>query len=542
MINLAQRQAGSAVRLKKWLWPAGLFSLALALRLYYAAQLVFPPLDDPAYYIQGARSIVAGHPLQLDITWNYFPPFETVRRPGFDFWMPLTSFLMAGMFWVAGDSLLAAQLPSVVGGALLAPLTFRLAARFFDRLAMEAALKFKLSLTAGLYIALNPLLAYQSAVPDSQMIYAPLVCAALLIVQSSKFKVQSKNHEPVAACLFGLLLGLAYITRSHAVFLGLAWAIAAVAGPLISGKKDRTFILKQAGFTLVGLLVIAGPWVVRTWLTFGFINSPAGLQSALIADYPTLFNYERPINFNSFAALGLEKIVQVRITALYNAWVQVLSVMFFPTVLLPLIGLVLLWRKTRIFNTGVLYGLLLSLGLPLIFVAASSTGSFYHSAGSLAPLGAAGYIYLLWLLSRWYSLRLKGRVAILPFLIAFVLLLQAAQLGVSFNSTVEVHQHDREVYSRLDGWLKANNGTAPVIADEPSTLNYVSGLAGLRLPADEPLEVVERLARSYNARYIVITGNFGRYPALLEASSNTRLPLAYRDPLGEFEIYSTGLK
>jgi hypothetical protein len=59
----------------------------------------------------------------------------------------------------------------------------------------------------------------------------------------------------------------------------------------------------------------------------------------------------------------------------------------------------------------------------------------------------------------------------------------------------------------------------------------------LRLPADEPLEVVRRLADRYKAGYIVITGYFGRYPALLQAPDNQTFPLVYQDPQAEFEIY-----
>ena len=137
---------------------------------------------------------------------------------------------------------------------------------------------------------------------------------------------------------------------------------------------------------------------MRNWLTFGSFSSPAALESALIYNYATLFNYETPINFGTFAHLGPDKILQARLIALYNAWVEVLGTMFVPTVILPGVGLFLLWRRNPgLVGRWLLYCLLLGLGLPLIFVAASSTGSFYHSSGSLAAFGAIGYIFLLYL-------------------------------------------------------------------------------------------------------------------------------------------------
>ncbi len=502
-----------------------LLFLALALRLYYALQLPFPPLDDPAYYVQGARSLRTAHPLELSITWNYHPLFDTLPHPGFDFWMPMTSFLIAACFAVMGDTPLAAQLPSVIGGSLLAVFTFYLTRRTLTTAGLKPSAISLLSVLAGLYIALNPLLAYQSAVPDSEMIYAPLITAALLVWLGG----QSNRR----AFGFGLLLGLAYVTRSHAAFLGLAWLIVTIWQLRREPRKD----LLRAAFTLLGLALTAGPWMVRTWLTFGFLNSPAGLQSGLIDDYATLFNYETPINFNTFLGLGWGRILEIRLIALRNAWFEVLGVMFFPTVLLPVVGLFLLWRRNRALGPALLYGLLLGFGLPLVFVAASSTGSFYHSAGSLAPLGALGYIYLLWLVSDWYKRRRPRSLSVLPVLVGVVVLLELFQLSVTISTTTEEHRRNEAVYARLGEWLATNASGQTVIADEPSSLNYATGLPALRLPADEPLEVLDRLARRYKARYIVVTGNFGRYPALLQAPSNTLFPRLYRDPQGQFEVY-----
>jgi hypothetical protein len=512
-----------------WAWSGGLFGLALVIRFIYALQLTFPPLDDPAYYIQGARSFFNGHPLDLAIIWNYHPAPATVLHPGFDFWMPLTSFLIAASFFLLGDTTLAAQLPGLIAGSILPVLTFWLARRVFASLGIDGRLQFWLAGGAGLYIVLNPLLAYQSAVPDSQMIYAALVAAAVL--------VWTGKESPARSFGLGLLLGLAYLTRSHAVFLILAWFIVTLA-KLIRQRDARKETLKLAGFTIVGLGLVAGPWLLRNWLTFGSFSSPAALESALIYNYATLFNYETPINFGTFANLGLDKILEARWTALYNAWVEVLGTMFVPTVILPGIGLFLLWRRSPgMVGRWLLYCLLLGLGLPLIFVAASSTGSFYHSSGSLAAFGAIGYIFLLYLGGEYYRKIRPAGVAFFPLLLTALLAIELVQFGVSVDGTIGSHRHDQAVYARLNNWLKANRVSGPIISDEPSTLNYATGLPALRLPSDEPVEVVERLAKQYQAQYIIITGYFGRYPTALESPGNTIFPLAYQDPKAEFEIY-----
>lgn len=506
---------------KELWWSLGLFGLAFVIRLVYALQIPFPPLDDPAYYVQGARSLFSDQPFQLNIAWNYFPRPTGLPQPAFDFWMPLTSVLIAICFLIFGDNPLAAQLPSVLAGASLAVLTFWLA------LQMLGHQKLWLSGLAGLYIALNPLLAYQSAVPDSQMIYAALVAGALLI--------WLKLDSNLKAVGLGLLIGVAYLTRSHAILLAASWGLYTIWQLWHSSTRQKHLI--QAGFVLLGIGVTTGPWLLRNLLTFGYVNSPAGLQSALIYNYPTLFNYETPINFASFQALGLGRIVEARFIALNNAWNEVLGVMFFPTVFLPVLGLFLLWRHNRTITPALLYGLVLSLGLPIVFVAASATGSFYHSSASLAPMLAIGYIYLLWQASVGYKKWRKRSPSLFPVLILVIFGLLFYQFWVAIGFTVANHQRNEAVYNRLKTWFANVDPKQNVITDQPSTFNYATNLPALRLPSDEPLEVLQRLAKRYNARYIVTTLPFGRYPKLLQTNTSENFTLIYRDPQGDFEIY-----
>jgi hypothetical protein len=514
-----------------WLWPGGIFGLALVIRLVYALQLPFPPLDDPAYYVQGARSFFNGHPLELSIIWNYHPAPASVTHPGFDFWMPMASFLIAGAFLLLGDTALAAQLPSVIAGSVLAALTFWLGKRLLAGVGLAPRPQTFLAGVAGLYIALNPLLAYQSAVPDSSMIYAALLAGAALVWISRESPSQSLG--------LGLLMGLAYLARSHAVFFIAAWGSVTLVR-LLRERESRAKTFRLAVFTAIGLLLTAGPWLLRNWLTFQALSSPAALETGLINHYATLFNYETPINLSTFLQQGAGNILLTRWDALYNAWVEVLGTMFVPTALLPAIGLFLLWRRNRaMLDGGLLYCLLLGVVSPLIIAVASINGSMYHSAGSIAPFGAIGYVYLLYRASEKYRAWKPGGLRLFPVLTVGIIAVELVQFGVSVGGTVDNHRHNEAVYARLNSWLKANNVSGPVIADEPSSLNYATGLPALRLPADESLETLKRVAERYGATYIVVTSFFGRYPAALESPDNTIFPRAYFDPQGEFEIYKT---
>ena len=103
---------------------SALFVAALGLRLVLALQLPFPQLDDPAGYLQLARSLAGGRGLVSDVLWSYWVSFPSVTHPSNEFWMPLASVLMAGSIRLWGDTLFAAQLPGILAGSLLAPLAY----------------------------------------------------------------------------------------------------------------------------------------------------------------------------------------------------------------------------------------------------------------------------------------------------------------------------------------------------------------------------------------------------------------------------------
>jgi 4-amino-4-deoxy-L-arabinose transferase-like glycosyltransferase len=509
-------------------WSVTLFAVALVLRLWFALQIPFPPLDDPAYYIQGARSLRAGTFFDMGITWNYAVNFERLVHPGFDYWMPLTAFVVAGSFSILGDNPLAGQLPMVTAGAILAMLTFWLGRKAFGRLGWSSRQIDVLSGLAGVYVAINPVLVYQSAVPDSQMLFAPLALGALLLLWDER---QSRW----AALGIGLLIGLSYLARSHAIFLGLAWLLV-TGGRWARFKEARREILLNGGLTILGMALIIVPWALRNLLTFGFITAPTALQTVFITDYAQLFRYENQPNLQSFLGLGLDKIIGIRLEAVRHAWFDVLSVMFVPLFFIPFAGLLLLYRRERRVGGGIIYIVLSALLLPATFAVASINGSLYHSAASFAPYAAIGFVYLAW----WLAQKLRPRVRVAAFggLIAVLFLAAAGQFVLSAPATIAEHTRSRQVYERLNVWLVANSPRGAFISDEPSSFNYATGLPALRLPAGDNLEAVARLARRYDARYIVITSTFGNYPALLYSPANTFFTRIYKDVTkGEFEVW-----
>lgn len=514
-----------------WAISGCLFLGAFAVRLLYAVQFKFPPLDDPAYYIQAARSLFSPQPWQISIIWNFQPRFAAVLHPALDYWQPLPAFAIAGSFLIFGQSLWAAQLPSLVAGACLPVFTFWLGRKTFAFLPdLPETTNYRLSLVAAIFVLANPLLIYQSTFPDSSMLYSALIVAALWLWGDRE------KQRWWQAFGFGLLTGLAYLARTPAVFLMLAW-LTLILWQFWKKSLDRPR-WQNILLAIVGVGLPVSLWSLRNLLVFGFITSPAGLQTIFIFDYQSLFNYQTPVNLQTFLAGGIGQIVGIRLEALGQAWSQGLDFLFFPTVLPAGAGLIWLVIKSKriliVFSAW--YSLLLLLGLPLIFGVASINGSYYHSIGSSAPCLAVGLIYGGWWVANWVRRRRLLRTSLAPILILLLAILTLFKAIFSLSGAVSVQNNEGQTFSEISTWLQ-QHPSAAVITNEPSSLNYAANVSAIRLPANENLEVLSQVASYYHAGYIIITETAGQYPALLDSPANHQFPLVYRAANDSFEIY-----
>ena len=60
---------------------------------------------------------------------------------------------------------------------------------------------------------------------------------------------------------------------------------------------------------------------------------------------------------------------------------------------------------------------------------------------------------------------------------------------------------------------------------QPYTLNYVSGHPAIVLPGNEPPDAAWQAAQRYDARFLIVTQQFGLYPEILEAQPDPRFQL-----------------
>ena len=78
---------------------AGLYTLALVVRLALAWPVAGPSYFDAAYYQNAAESLIAGHGLTDQVIWNYLDDPAGLPRPSHLYWPPFNTWLAAWACW-----------------------------------------------------------------------------------------------------------------------------------------------------------------------------------------------------------------------------------------------------------------------------------------------------------------------------------------------------------------------------------------------------------------------------------------------------------
>jgi hypothetical protein len=475
---------------------AGLLLVALAIRAAFAAAVVFPPLDDPAYYLQVARNLCHGEGFHIAVIWSHLFPFASVDHPSGELWMPLTSIAICGSWLLFGEGWRTAQLPSVLVGALLPPLTYLLGVR---------------------------LPAYQAATADSSALFAALITLALLVLAwrpPSAQLVPWSNHQRSTSewapyILAGVLAGLAYLTRSYGLALVGCWA----AGWWWRRTRGQAS-LGEACTLLGAFLVVILPWSVRSWILFGSVSPPlAGIAPFLI--YPDGFGALPPASGPASLLAHPGEAVGVRLAAAWHGLHGALDLMLLPASLPAWAGVLGLALRLPAGRLAAGYAAALYVGTVLLAPVPALTGSYFHSMGSGAPILALGYAQAV----RWLAARLAGwrrwpRAPFWPLWLG-VLALAALQGGIAWVGVAERHSQEAAQFAAIRDWL-AVQPDAPdgvVMTTQAATLHYAAGRPAIALPVREPVDSVARTMRRYGARYLVITQPDGPYPDAVRAAA-----------------------
>ncbi len=533
-----------------------LFVAALGVRWWYAEAVVFPPTDKSAFYSTTAENIVTGRGLEVDVLWSYQPSFPSATHPSHERWMPMTTGLVAAAFQIhrtlsgtLDTSLRIAQVPGLILGALLAPLTYLVGRRSLPggtRTPSNSRPGSRwVSLSAALLVALNATLCYQSASVDSSAPFVLLSAWALTLA----VREPSDQGGYLAA---GMLVALAYLTYAGGLLLlvaiPLAWyLLPSPQRPLAElpdnpaaelvwrhWPRDRSREDEQQralGPRLVNVLdlgvafaLVVSPWLLRNYLVFGTPVPSPMLSQAWLTDLVDNFNYWSPPTWQTWLAQSWSVLLDQRVQALRHNG-QVLLQSTFAWGLLALPGLWLLRRKWSFF-TPLVYGLLLFLGLALVFPVSSMSGAFYHSLGAVMPFLALAAIYSLQRASQSLGRHRKLASSISAAVVIALLVLTGARSIQVLPAVTMQHQANKEKYETVAGWLAQH--AAPkdaIVTTQTYTLNYVTGRPCIALPGNESPDAAWEAAQRYGARYLVITQVFGDYPQILHDQPDPRFRL-----------------
>jgi 4-amino-4-deoxy-L-arabinose transferase-like glycosyltransferase len=241
-------------------------------------QYVFPPENDQAYYLMVARNIAEGRGLVQDVVWHHLRRVEATTGPSNDYWMPLTSILIAP-FWAAGDGPHWARLAPVAWTTVAALLVFFLARRMLGSDALGA--------TAAITFALHPLVRHYGSTSDSSGLYTALLMGALLLY--GRLVDGGDRPQIPAALALGCLVGLAILTRADALTTLVATGLVTSVAARLQGAPSLT--RRHWATIAIAAAVVASLWAVHCRATFGSWWSPATGKTLYMLEYDDLFAF-----------------------------------------------------------------------------------------------------------------------------------------------------------------------------------------------------------------------------------------------------------
>ncbi len=494
--------------------------IALVARVVFASQIVFPKPEDTAYYVGVARNLVEGRGLVSDALWSFQTPPLIFPRPAFEVWLPLPTYLAALPMAMWGTTFASAQVSSVLIGAIVPVLAWRLAADVAVERGMSVERARTLALGTGITSAFYLPLLLHSALPDSTMPFAALALAACLLMTRIAADPRGARLTDARLILLGVLLGLTALTRNEAAWLAVVWAILAWRAPMTSRAERARLIAVVA---VVAALVFA-PWAIRDWREFGSPFPGQAVANAFSVTGFDIFAWNDPPTLSRYLAVGPGRLVEMRLEGLSH---NLFNVLLLPGLPLSLIGLVALPWQAR--GAGlrpvVLLGVITFLVTSLAFPVATTWGTFLHAAGPVHVLLVIAALLGLDATIAWVGRRLGWTrpVAWLGALLGiFGSVLFSVALLPSFaaGSRGTAERYDALAVRMAEIGHPLDASAGPVIANFPIWMAETRRISTLALPDEPPRDVLD-LARTFKARLVVLLdADSTHWPVDLDAGAD----------------------
>jgi len=523
----------------RFLIPIGLYLLALAIRLLAASQIDFATTEPSAYYVGVAYSLLAGEGLVADGVWSYATPPLEVPKPAFELWLPMSTFVSAAAMSVFGATFGAAQIGSALLGAAVAPLAWAIGREAANAQGLDARRGRAVAVTSGTLAAVLSPLVLASVVPDS---YTPFTVFVLLAALFVPRVIGTRNgHADImppsifAGLGLGIAMGLAYLSRQEVIWLGLTVLLMQA---MVLRWRPRGGRLREAARrlwpVLVGGLLVVMPWLARNWIELGSPFPGQAVDNMFLLKNEDIFAFHDHPDAATYLAQGLATMLLNPIEAALDNFLTVLAFPAFPVGLAGLIALVGLRRAPGLRSPAALLAILLSSGLifvttVLLFPVATLWGTFMHSSGPLlvalgvvAALGGDALLARVSVVRQWQ----KPNIILAPIaLVSSAAMLTAFQVAVFAEQSDSTQERYRAVAASLASAAAESGRPQPatIITDHPMWLADVTEGYAIALP-DEDLESVHELAAVFDAPWVVIVNERGRYPqALLTDDARTCL-------------------
>jgi hypothetical protein len=496
------------------------FAVALVVRTYVAAQIVFPKPEDTAYYVGVARNLLEGRGLVSDALWSYGTPPLIFPRPAFEIWMPLPTFLAAIPMALFGSTFAAAQVSSVLVAATIPVLAWRLAADVAAERGLSAERARTLALGTGLTTAVYLPLLLHAALPDSTVPFGALALAACLLMTRILRDPRGARLMDPRLIALGLALGLAALVRNEAAWLALVWAALA----WFRADVPPAHRLRLIGVVAVVALVVFAPWALRNWQEFGSPLPGQAATNALSIRGHDIFAWNDPPTLARYLAEGPARLLEMRLIGLGHNLFNVLLLLGIP---ISVIGILALPRHGRgdALRPILWVSIITFLFTSLVFPVATTWGTYLHAAGPAhvllvisALLALDGGIARLAQRRAWT----KPVAWLGPALGVFASLLFSVVLltGFGAGSVATARLYDELGDRMAAAGRPLDESAGPVIGNFPIWIAETARIPTLGLPDEPPADVLD-LARTFpGTRYLVLTAPEGEHwPADLEAGT-----------------------
>jgi hypothetical protein len=526
---LAGARAGGSVSVAVWTAPVVLYLIALGVRLAVTAWVPFPPTEGSLYYLDVARNLVAGEGLVTNIQWSYATPPIGAPRPAFDLWLPLASLIDAVPMLVLGPSHQAGQLGMALLGAAIAPLAWAVAREAGTIDGLGARRTRAAALTAGVLAAILGPWLVATARPDSTVPFAVLgTLDALLIARWLRASAAGDRVTRRVGLVLGLALGVTYLARQEAVWIGLTLLILAVPRLRhVEGSRVRAAI-RLLGPVVVGGLLVVVPWLVRQQLTFHGSALGQVVDNLLLLRNEQIFALHGSPTLEAFLSQGVAGMLDNIARAIATQLTDTIVLGAFPMGIVGIVALVGMRRRPSLRSSSallvlVLSGLITFLATALLFPVATRWGTFQHASGPLlvgllvaAVLGLDAVLARVSVARGWDPVNvIVGPAALIALTIPVTLIQLTSVRGSAsqMERRIEAVSLALDAATRADGDAAAGT-TAPLVSDHPMSLAWVLERPVLVLPDDPPAALGE-LARMTGARHLVLFDERGRYPEVL---------------------------